>query len=85
MTARCYSGSQAWAKAWAQKLVPRVGTRTLDGRYIVEVRAQGYGETHQRKRPRQWCVVEVWTYPGQASLGTFGKDTALLLERKMPT
>lgn len=83
MTARDYSGSQAWAKAWAAKLASRVGTRTPDGRFIVEVRAQGYGR-EPRKRPRTWCVVMVWTYPGHASLGTFGKDTAILLDKNMP-
>lgn len=80
---RDYLGKRAWAEAWACALQSRVGTH-IDGRIITEIRAQGYGETYKQKRPRWWCVVELWQYEYNPSLGTFGEENALMLETRMP-
>lgn len=83
MTAKEYHGSRIWAEAWARELLPRVGTHTPDGRRITGYRAQGYGDV-KVKRPKIWCVVEIWVYASNPSLGSFGGDVAILLEERMP-
>jgi hypothetical protein len=84
MTARDFHGKRAWAEAWARERQPHVGTLTLDGRRITGYRAQGYGDSAKTKRPRVWCVVELWVYISDPGLGTFGGDVAILLEERMP-
>jgi hypothetical protein len=84
MTPCCYMGKRAWAEAWAARLQSRVGTTMPDGRVITAIRAQGYGESHGWLWSPWWCVIEEWQYIGNGSLGTFGENTALLLERRMP-
>lgn len=87
MTSKDYCGRRAWAEAWAQRLAPSVGTVTPDGRRITSIVAQPYGETWRWPRwiyKRWWCVVERWEYDGEPSLGTFGEENALMLERRMP-
>lgn len=84
MTARCYMGGRAWAKAWAAHLQSRVGTTTPDGRTILEIEATGYGESADWWWTPWWCVVEKWQYTAKPSLGIFGEGVALLLERTMP-
>lgn len=84
MAAHDFCGKRAWAEAWARERQSRVGTLTPDGRRITGYRAQGYGEEVHYKRPRVWCVVELWVYEGASHLGTYGGDVAILLEESMP-